>query len=118
LRISAQGRASFPEFFAEGANTFQVILHEGSDTIEFRYGDLSALAGTIGVENPPGLVGTTIPRDSIGAGDCVLLTPVAGAPAEPAEAPALNARGITFLLLALPGVALLATRRAVSSRRS
>jgi len=106
-----------PEWIADGANTFQVILHEGSNTIEFRYGDLSASDGTIGVENPPGLAGTSVSRASIGSGDCVLLTPTAVAPATPAEAPTLSSRGIAILVFALLGIALLAMRRALASRR-
>lgn len=38
-----------PEFFATGANTFEVILHRASGVIDFVYGDITASDGLAGV---------------------------------------------------------------------
>jgi hypothetical protein len=57
--------------------TFECILYEGSNNIEFRYGDIPTDAGgggpngsdyTIGVENASGTVATVIPSSDIGTG--------------------------------------------------
>ena len=70
-----------PEFNLIGTNTFQAILFEGTNCIEFRYGTFSAdLSGsdvTIGVENPDGSVGSAVDTATISPGSCVQLCPVA-----------------------------------------
>ena len=68
-----------PEFFNIGANTFQAILFEGTNCIEFRYGTFSAdLSGsdvTIGVENQNGSEGFAVDTATIMPGSCVRLCP-------------------------------------------
>jgi len=55
------------------SENFQVVLFEGSNNIELRYGAVTAEVGagdyTIGVENAAGSVATSIPGASIGAGN-------------------------------------------------
>ena len=68
-----------PEFPNSGANTFQAILFERSNCIEFRYGDFTAdVSGTdvtIGVENQDGSDGFQVDASTITPGSCVSLCP-------------------------------------------
>lgn len=81
------------EFGTSGADfaTFQAILFEGSNTIEFRYGELVGVPSfdedvTVGVENQDGTVAFCIDGDEIMEGDCWSWTPVFEDPIEcPAE---------------------------------
>ncbi|MHC4413828.1 MAG: nidogen-like domain-containing protein [Planctomycetota bacterium] len=67
-----------PEFPNSGANTFQAVLYEGSNCIQFRYGpftaDTSGTDVTIGVENQDGSDGAQVPGP-VAEGDCVELCP-------------------------------------------
>ncbi len=49
-----------PEYSNTGANTFQAILFEGSNCIEFRYGDFQTTDYVAGVENADGTVGLDV----------------------------------------------------------
>ncbi|HEX2838447.1 MAG TPA: hypothetical protein VHN77_10000 [Phycisphaerales bacterium] len=68
--ISWQGVTQFAQATNEN---FQVVLHEGSNIVEFRYGAMTAqlTAGdyTIGVENATGSSGASINGADIGAGN-------------------------------------------------
>ncbi|MCG6917141.1 MAG: hypothetical protein LJE89_06295 [Deltaproteobacteria bacterium] len=46
-----------------GKSTFQAILFEGSDCIEFRYGNLAPVSPTIGIENQDGTKGIDVTTD-------------------------------------------------------
>jgi len=63
-------------------NTFQVILYEGSNDLEFRYGSFAVLPGDFqaGVENSTGTIGTSITA-MVAPFRCVYLT--AQPPANP-----------------------------------
>ncbi len=67
------------QFEIPDANTFQAILFEGSNCIEFRYGVITpqGTAGdyTVGVENQDGSEGTSIPGSAPSNGDCFSLCP-------------------------------------------
>jgi hypothetical protein len=67
-----------PEFPNTGANTFQAVLFEGSDCIEFRYGSMTADSSgtdvTIGVENQDGTDGYAVAGPVV-PGQCVSLCP-------------------------------------------
>lgn len=71
-----------PELGASVTNTFQAILSEGSNKIEFRYGPIdpqtTALDYTVGVENPTGTsgVGLGAATASLAAGDCFCILPI------------------------------------------
>ena len=58
-----------PQFAtANSANSFEIILYESSDVIEFRYGGIDAIPprnAVIGVENDTGTAGTSIPNAQI-----------------------------------------------------
>jgi hypothetical protein len=65
-----------PEFPDVGANTFEALLFEGSNCIEFRYGEFTAiLVGdvTVGVENADGTQGTQVDESIIVPGTCIVL---------------------------------------------
>ncbi len=69
-----------PQFGASDANTFQAVLFEGSNRIEFRYGQVTpeAFPGdyTIGVESPDGTTGASVPGTTAAADACVLMNPI------------------------------------------
>lgn len=69
-----------PRAFTIDANTFQVLLFETSNCLEFRYGQFtpSAQGGgyTVGVENQAGSAGTTVNAATLVNGSCVRLCPV------------------------------------------
>lgn len=69
-----------PQFLQSDSNTFQAILFEGTNCIEFRYGAFTpeAMPGdyTIGVENHSGVSGTSIDPATLSQGSCVRLCPV------------------------------------------
>ena len=74
-----------PEFTTIGANTFQAVLFEGSNCIEFRYGAFTATPGTppaadvtIGIENQDGTDGIQIDGATIAPGSCVSFCPSVG----------------------------------------
>ncbi len=72
------------EFAANNSNTFQAILYEGSNVIEFRYGDQRPIVAgdvTIGVENADGLSGFAYDSTTINSGDMLTVSPstIAGA---------------------------------------
>lgn len=72
------------EFAANNSNTFQAILYEGTNRIEFRYGDQRPIVAgdvTIGVENADGTAGFSYDSTTINAGDMLTVTPstIAGA---------------------------------------
>ena len=50
-----------PHFGGTGPSTFQAVLFEGTDCVEFRYGPLSPNSPTVGVENPDGTAGVAAP---------------------------------------------------------
>ena len=65
-----------------GSNSFQVVLFEGSNNIEFRYGAVDAFTAplpsgtdtiTVGVENAAGTVAVTIATADVGAGNNAFL---------------------------------------------
>jgi hypothetical protein len=77
-----------PQFANTDSNTFQAALYEGSNRIEFRYGTITAeaFAGdySVGIENATGTEGLSVPGSSVGAGDCVEFSLIAG-PCPPPE---------------------------------
>jgi len=68
-----------PQFGNTDSNTFEAILFEGSNCIEFRYLQITpeSPAGdyTIGVENADGTAGLSIPGSTIANGDCASICP-------------------------------------------
>jgi len=50
-------------FDVDGTSTFQAILFEGTNCIEFRYGPLAEVAPTIGIENQDGTKGIDVTAD-------------------------------------------------------
>ena len=66
-----------PQFDTDDSNTFQAILFEGSNCIEFRYGVFTREdpAGdyTIGIENQDGSDGASIPGAAVFPGDCKVI---------------------------------------------
>ena len=70
-----------PQFNTGDANTFQALLFEADNSIEFRYGTISidgAADGTVGIENADGTVGTQ--AGAVAAGDCVRFENAAACP--------------------------------------
>lgn len=72
------------EFAANNSNTFQAILYEGTNRIEFRYGDQRPIVAgdvTIGVENADGTIGFAYDSTTINSGDMLTVSPstIAGA---------------------------------------
>jgi hypothetical protein len=59
-----------PHFSSGGQHTFQALLFEIDDHIEFRYGNLSVSNGSVGIEDASGTTGTAW-TSGVGAGDCV-----------------------------------------------
>jgi hypothetical protein len=54
------------------SNTFQIVLYEGSGTVDFRYGAMAAVVGgamTVGVENSTGTIAQSVAQGSIGTGN-------------------------------------------------
>jgi len=84
------------------SNTFQVILYEGSNVIEFRYGLLTDIASrpggaadvTVGVENEDGTVAYSIDSLSLGSGFVSLTWTPAGSPCAPTCRADLNNDGV------------------------
>ncbi len=69
---------SVTHFSEGGSSTFQAILFEGSNCIEFRYGAIIPQppgSRTVGVENPTGTAGVSIPGSAPSQGDCFSLCP-------------------------------------------
>jgi hypothetical protein len=72
-----------PQHDQGDSNTFQAILFEGSDAIEFRYGSISAnVTASVGVENAAGNRGLGLARPA--PGDCVRIE-YATSPCPPPE---------------------------------
>lgn len=75
-----------PQFAAADSNTFQAVLFEGSNTINFRYGAVTpeAFAGdySIGVENSTGTEGASVAGNTAAQGVCHLVEPVTDPPIE------------------------------------
>ena len=71
-----------PQFAMADSNTFQAILGEASNCIQFRYGAFTpeALAGdyTVGVENQDGTEGLGLDASMLSPGDCVSICPAGG----------------------------------------
>ena len=62
-----------PQFNTGDANTFQALLFEADNSIEFRYGTVNVdgiADGTVGIENADGTAGTQW-TDGVAGGDCV-----------------------------------------------
>lgn len=63
-----------PQLGSTTPNTFQFVLHEGTNAIEFHYSEVTApgFAGdfSIGIENGSGTSGVSVPEAEIGAGVC------------------------------------------------
>ena len=57
------------------SNTFQAVLYEGTNTIEYRYGLITpegyVCDVTVGIENIDGTVGIDVPAASVVQGDCL-----------------------------------------------
>ena len=83
-----------PQFADTDSNTFQAVLHEGSNRIEFRYGLISPQAFdgdfTMGIENIDGTVGQAHDPDWPLAGDLTL-----GYTQDPANDPCNNGADCT-----------------------
>lgn len=101
-RFVAQWK-NVPQFLNTDSNTFQAVLFEGSNCIEFRYGAITpeSPAGdyTIGVENHGGSAGTAVNAGTISAGSCVRLCPVlspTGCVLPPCPGDANGDRAVTF----------------------
>ena len=64
-----------PQFFNTDSNTFQAVLYEGSNAIEFRYGLVSGPSFdgdvTIGIESPGGTDAVSVDAAGVGEGDCL-----------------------------------------------
>jgi hypothetical protein len=56
------------QFAGSDANTFQAILYEGSNCIQFRYGEFNTSDYTVGVENQDGTDGASVP--TVAPGEC------------------------------------------------
>jgi len=54
-----------------GANTFQAILFEGTNCIEFRYGSVTPVSTTVGIENQDGTIGIPVDSANVAQGSCV-----------------------------------------------
>ena len=97
-----------PHFDGTGTSTFQAVLFEGSNAIEFRYSDLSPNSPTVGVENQDGSAGTDAdPMGTVGPGVCRSLTPgnpCVGGGAEFIRGDFNNDGGVNFLVDALFGL--------------
>lgn len=69
-----------PQFLMSDSNTFQAVLFEGTNCIEFRYGAFTAQqsAGdySVGVENQSGAAGTSIDASSLVMGSCRRFCPL------------------------------------------
>jgi hypothetical protein len=69
-----------PQFYAGDSNTFQAILFEGSNCIEFRYGVVTpeSYTGdyTVGIESPDGTDGYSIPGADAADGVCKNICPI------------------------------------------
>ncbi len=72
-----------PQFLMSDSNTFQAVLFEGTNCVEFRYGAFTPQqpAGdySVGVENQAGAAGTSIDPATLSLGSCVRLCPVLSA---------------------------------------
>jgi hypothetical protein len=68
-----------PEFFNIGSNTFQAVLYNGSNAIEYRYWEFTpeAFPGdyTVGIENADGTEGVSVDAATILPGDCIRFVP-------------------------------------------
>jgi hypothetical protein len=86
-RFIAQWTA-VPQFSTADQNTFQAVLYENGNRIEFRYGTFTAegFAGdyTVGIENITGTTGLSVLGSSIHPGDCVEFSLIAS-PCPPPE---------------------------------
>ncbi len=64
-----------PHFGGTGNSTFEALLHESTNCVEYRYADISFNSPTVGVENQTGTVGSSVPGASIVDNDCVTFCP-------------------------------------------
>ncbi len=98
-----------PQFANNDSNTFQAILFEGSNCIEFRYGEFTpeGFAGdyTIGIENQDGSDGESIPGADVFPGDCKVICQelvkspcVPSCPADFDNSGAVDVKDLLFLL--------------------
>ncbi len=66
-----------PRFLVSDSNTFQAVLFEGTNCIEFRYGAFTPIGpgrdATTGVEKHTGTVGTAVDPATLSTGSCVRL---------------------------------------------
>ncbi len=68
-----------PQFGDTDSNTFQAVLFEGSNCVEYHYGSITAgMSVTIGVENQDGSAGVGVDSTTVGAGSCISICPIAG----------------------------------------
>ena len=106
-----------PEFFNSGANTFQAVLFEGTNVIQFRYGAFTDDDYTAGVENQTGTRGTNIDPATIAPGDCIQFV-VRGADFGEA-APVVSSMNLALMSLALLciGAVGMLRQRAISDPR-
>ncbi len=69
--------SGIPRFLASDSNTFQAILFEGTNCIEFRYGAFTPIGpgrdATVGVEKHTGTIGTSVDPATLSMGSCVRL---------------------------------------------
>jgi hypothetical protein len=69
-----------PQYYTYDSNTFQAVLFEGSNCIEFRYGVVTAESYdgdyTIGIESPDGTDGYSVPGSEAADGVCKSICPI------------------------------------------
>lgn len=99
-----------PQFGGGDSNTFQAVLYEGTNVIQFRYGTFTpegfANDYSVGIENPTGTAGVSVSAATLLPGDCVQfstdLQPVA-----PVQAvPVMSYVALAAVALLLIGVAM------------
>jgi hypothetical protein len=64
-----------PHYSNQGSSTFQAILFEGTNCIEFRYGSLTRVSPTVGIENQDGTDGISADPANVTQGTCVSFCP-------------------------------------------
>jgi hypothetical protein len=78
-RLIAQW-TNVPQFLANDSNTFQAVLYEGTNCLEFRYGNFTPenppADYSVGVENQAGAAGTSIDPATLSPGACRRFCPV------------------------------------------
>ncbi len=69
-----------PQFLDTDSNTFQAVLFETTNEVEFRYGDFTPQATpgdySIGIENQAGVNGTSVDPGTLTLGSCVRFAPM------------------------------------------